>query len=247
MIRNPNLQNGKCSHIVMSAEYPNFIVDIKQLGINVIETVESEELPYYERFHADMQIHNCGCEKIFLRNSCSIIGDELKIFFPKVNIKILDKKFNNKYPNNISLNGAFIGDYYICQKNHSDKDLLLWYINNGIEIIDVSQGYAKCSTAIISNNAIITDDEAIYKVCKKLNSIDVLKISKGSVKLKGYDYGFIGGCCFKADKNSLVFFGNPKLHTDYENIKAFCKNYGIELIALNNDKLIDIGGAVVVF
>lgn len=246
MMNNPNLPTERSRFVIMSGENQTFIDEVEKLGINVIKCVESEELPYKERYHTDMQVHNCGYDTFFLRNSCSILKNKIREIHSNAKVQIIEKQTNNKYPNNILLNGAFTGDYYICKKVHSDKNLLLWYINNGIKIIDVNQGYARCSTAIISNNAIITDDEAIYQACKNYNNIDVLKISKGSIKLNGYNYGFIGGCCFKADKSSLIFFGNPKLHTDYENIKAFCRNYNVELIAINSGILTDIGGVVTI-
>ncbi len=242
---NPNLPNEKINVLVLSPQYSNIINELNKLKIQTISTVEASDLPFNERFHADMQIHNIIGEACFLRNGCSMLKSELETVSPDITILTEDKMLS-EYPHNISLNGAFIGDYYICKKSHSNEELLRLYIKKGIKIINVNQGYAKCSTAIISHNAIITDDEAIYNECAKLKTIDVLKISKGSVRLDGYDYGFIGGCCMKLDKSTLAFCGDAKNHSDYDNIKAFCKNQGVELLSLSNKPLVDIGGAVAV-
>lgn len=246
-MRNANLPECKVRIIVMSGEDNSFIDYIEQkLKIKVIKTSASRELPYIERFHPDMQIHSCGGYKYFVRNSCSDLIKKVKEESLIKNISICE--YNNKYdyPNNIELNAAHIGNYILCKKSHSNKEMLLWYINNGIKIIDIKQGYARCSTAIVSNNAIITDDESIYKACKGINDIDVLKINKGSIRLKGCDYGFIGGCCFKSDVNILTFFGDIKTHSDYYEIKDFCRNYGVELLSLDNSPLIDLGGVVII-
>ena len=243
-MQNPNLPQNKITVAVISPQYNYITTELERLDIKVISSVEADDLPYNERYHADMQIHNIENKTYLLRNSCSVLKKSLVDINDNTKIIIEEKSITNKYPHNISLNGAFIGDYYICKKSHSNTDLLRLYINNGVQIIDVNQGYAKCSTVIISNNAIITDDEAIYNKCKTIANIDALKISKGSVMLDGYNYGFIGGCCFKIDKNILAFCGDVKTHRDYDNIKAFCKNYSVDVLNLSNKPLVDVGGAV---
>jgi hypothetical protein len=66
-------------------------------------------------------------------------------------------------------------------------------MKKNFNIIDVKQGYTKCSVLPVSNNAFITDDISIYNQCVSFG-IDVLYVGKGDVSLPGYNYGFIGGC-----------------------------------------------------
>ena len=47
----------------------------------------------------------------------------------------------------------------------------------GYEIINVKQGYAKCSICVVSDNAIITADKGIAKAAIQ-NRIDVLEITR---------------------------------------------------------------------
>ena len=65
--------------------------------------------------------------------------------------------------------------------------------------------------------------------------------------LDGYDYGFIGGACCKISKGVLAFFGNAKAHKCYDDIKAFCKNYNVDLLSLANERLCDIGSFMPIF
>ena len=110
------------------------------------------------------------------------------------------------------------------------------------EIIDTNQGYTKCSIAVVSDNAIITDDVDIYKKCKK--KIDVCFVEKNSVRLNGYNYGFIGGCCGKISKDKLAFFGDVNYHKNSKEIKEFCYKYDVECISLSNLPLYDYGSLI---
>ena len=98
-------------------------------------------------------------------------------------------------------------------------------------------------TVLLNNNALITDDESIYCSAQK-NAIDSILINKSSVKLKGRDYGFIGGTCGMIGKNLLAFTGNLDTHIDAELIKSFLKKHSVDYIELNDGPLIDIGGII---
>ena len=115
---------------------------------------------------------------------------------------------------------------------------------NGIEIVDVKQGYTRCSTAVIGKNSAITADSTIYNALTK-NGIDVLKIDSGSIRLDGYDYGFIGGACTMIDDGTVAFFGDIKTHPNFRKIERFCIIHNVRIINLAENKpLTDVGGAV---
>ena len=46
------------------------------------------------------------------------------------------------------------------------------------------------------------------------------------------------------NENTLAFMGDITAHTDYENIKSFCKNHNIEIIYIKNTPLTDVGGVI---
>ena len=117
--------------------------------------------------------------------------------------------------------------------------------NNGIKTVNVNQGYARCSTLIVAQNAAITADKSIEKALKS-NGAEALLISEGNIRLEGFDYGFIGGASC-TDEKTVYFFGNVKKHPDYEKIKAFCDRYNSNIEILCEDEpLTDIGGAVLI-
>jgi len=113
-------------------------------------------------------------------------------------------------------------------------------------IIDVNQGYARCSVAVIDKNSVITADEAI---ARKLSGegFDVLRIRPGCIELPGYDYGFIGGCCGKLSSDKILFCGNPLNHPDGRLITEFIKSKDIEIITTDESNLFDFGGIVQIF
>ncbi len=113
---------------------------------------------------------------------------------------------------------------------------------NGLTLINVKQGYAKCSCAVVSYNAVITEDVGIYRKLSKTD-IEVLLIGKGSVTLEGADCGFIGGATgYDRSKDTLYFCGDICEHPDFDRIRAFCDNHGTSIECLSDSKLVDIGG-----
>jgi len=123
------------------------------------------------------------------------------------------------YPNHIKYNIAKVGNRIICKYDSIARELKVHFEQMDYEIIDVKQGYSKCSTAIVDENTIITSDKGIYNAVIK-SGIDALLIAPGHIALEGLDYGFIGGCCVAFD--DLVFFsGDISKHPDYKSIETF--------------------------
>ena len=109
--------------------------------------------------------------------------------------------------------------------------------------IKVNQGYCKCSTLVVKENALITDDESIYHKMRE-NGTEALLVSKGDIFLKEHDYGFIGGASGKISNDTIVFFGNIFLHRDSEMIISFIREHGCSYLCTDNGPLRDIGGII---
>lgn len=150
---------------------------------------------------------------------------------------------NIKYPYDIAFNCVQVGNNLICNKKYTHSRIIEFAESMNMTIIDVKQGYTKCSTCVVSENAIITEDECIADNCKK-HGIDVLKIDKGYVKLKGYDYGFIGGCCGLIEDDLLVFNGNINLHPNIYSISEFCKSRNVKIVSMCDEILYDVGSII---
>ena len=145
-----------------------------------------------------------------------------------------------QYPDDVAFNCSVFGNNLLCNRKFLNKEILNFAEQCGMRVINTNQGYTKCSTCVVSDNAIITEDDDIYKCCKTAG-VDVLKIRKGYVKLPGYDYGFIGGCSGLVEENKLFFNGCIERHPDYTLIKEFCGNYAVEAVSLCDNDLYDIG------
>ncbi|MDD6266001.1 MAG: hypothetical protein PUB34_06870 [Clostridia bacterium] len=121
---------------------------------------------------------------------------------------------------------------------HIDKTLASYFDY----AVSVNQGYAHCSSAKISDSAVITSDKGIADaVCSA--GANALLIESGYIELPGFDYGFIGGASVLCE-NELLFFGDVKQHPDYLKMKKFAKDFDVTLRSLSDEKLCDFGGGL---
>jgi hypothetical protein len=143
------------------------------------------------------------------------------------------------YPYEIAYNAALVGKFLFCYKKYTEKLILEQAEKKGITVIDIKQGYAKCSVAYVSENALITGDKQIYRAALD-NGLDNLLVTNEGVMLDGYKNGFIGGASVKIG-NKLCFTGDISVHRDYEKIKEFCIDHHTELIFEKDIPLYDYG------
>lgn len=216
-LKNPNLPENMVSEVMLSDYKPEFKRELERMGIKATVPKMIENIEGSERYHADMSVLHIGGDKFLYADKLS---EEVTAEKPLLNICIF-------------------GENVICNTKTAYKPALEMLKDK--KIIHTNQRYAKCCCAVISENAVITSDNGIYKICVA-NQIDVLKISVGDILLDGYAYGFIGGCCGLVSKDTLAFSGNVELHRDFENMRDFARNHHVELYSLTNEKLYDIGG-----
>ena len=129
------------------------------------------------------------------------------------------KELSFHYPFDIAYNVLIYKNFAFAKAKYTDDVVKKELEKRNIKLINVNQGYAKCSAAVC-DRGIITADETIYSACVE-NGIDALKITQGHVKLSGYEYGFVGGASGFID-GKLTFFGDVRNHPDYLKIKEFC-------------------------
>ena len=240
-IQSPNLPRGRVRLMLMSGEYPELCEKFENLGVEIIRTGPDLRLPYPERFHVDIQCQHLGGRSIMLVSGNIILKNKLLTL--GFNVYETFNMIKEIYPGNVLLNSVRLNKRVILNKKTVDNNLLDFYKNTNVELINVRQGYTRCSTAIINDHSIITSDPSIYKEAKKIG-LDVLKIRPGFINLPGYNYGFIGGACTLIDKNIIVFTGDINTHPDCELIYNFISERNIEIINLTSGTLIDIGGMI---
>ena len=204
----------------------------------VLKSDYDKELVSYERYHADMQALNIK-GKLFVNSNCKAVVNTLD----KLNIAYtLCEDIGNKYPDNVALNAALVGNRLLCKEKALHPRVKEYCNINNIKVLNVNQGYTKCSTLILNENAIITDDESIEKV-SLINNINVLKISKGDIFLDSETVGFIGGASAVID-DIVYFFGDITSHRDGVKIIEFLSLYNLNYKCVIPGRLLDIGGIV---
>lgn len=189
----------------------------------IVYTAENKHILSYERFHADMQL--CSIDNNVIVPPC--FYDYYKKSLKNKNVLKGTSLPYGHYPKSAAYNVAVTDKFAICNKSISDRTVLDKLNDSGREIIDVKQGYAKCSVCSFGSG-IITADRGIYKaVCGKMPA---LLINPGFVSLPGCEYGFLGGA--SGFDGRLIFSGNIAAHPDFARIDAFLKAEKIEYICM---------------
>lgn len=238
-VKKPNLPGKMVSLVAIGCSAGESIKKLKDMGIETVVIPESSYLPDPVKSHADLQLLHLGRNVIFCQKEHLCTGDLEKNFI----IHNISESPGNSYPYDVRLNCTIIGNKLICNKKTVSKDILEYAYNNDFIIINVNQGYSKCSVCVINENTILTDDESVFAAAGNFLN-DAQLISKGSIVLNGYNYGFIGGCCGKIDKNKIAFNGRIDSHKDYNKIIDIMQRNNIECVELCNGRLTDIGGII---
>jgi len=150
-----------------------------------------------------------------------------------------DEPVGDKYPRDMLFNAAPVGRFIFGREDSMSRHILQVSAGKGMRIVDVRQGYARCSTVIVGDSAIITQDRGIAGRARECG-IDVLLVRPGHVRLDGYDTGFIGGASGVC--RGLVYFcGNIDTHPDGEQIRRFITAHGYKVVSLGKGELFDAG------
>ncbi|WP_416175443.1 DUF6873 family GME fold protein [Clostridium sp.] len=210
--------------------------NLRKLGLDIIKCPPCKKL--YDSI--------CGHPDIltfFINNKKAVVHKDIDTDFIKklnsINVEVLLSKnsLSDSYPRDVILNALNLPDFFVHKLKYTDPTVI-----NNIEnkkLINVNQGYTKCSCAVICKDAIITSDISISRALKN-ESIDVLLIPPGDILLPGLDYGFIGGSCGAFD-NYVVFFGNLKYYSYGSEVLKFLEKHNMKPVFLRDGKLIDRG------
>ena len=238
-LENPNLPKNKVTTVFANIDENALKSVFDELAIKVVSVTENPLLDPPVSKHADILANYVG-KSTFLVDKNQI---KLCIFIKDNSGKtIIIENIKSPYPNDCLLNFADIGDYIICNKSILTKEIIELLPKK--PIIDVKQGYSKCSVCICKRNTIITDDISVYNAVLQYDNINSLLVQKGSVSIDKYDYGFIGGCCGLIDKNTLLFNGDLLLHSDFDKIKKFLYDNDVNYIDIKGKPLTDIGSII---
>ena len=142
-----------------------------------------------------------------------------------------------KYPSDILLNAFAFKNIFIHNLKYTDQVILDYYKKSGYDLVNIKQGYAKCS-CLVTHDFVITSDGGIYETLKDL--IPIYKIDHGGIKLQNFNYGFIGGSSGVLGKK-IFFTGDFSQHSSHEEILKIISNYDYEIEILSKDPIEDYG------
>ena len=176
--------------------------------------------------HADIQMCRLGCR------------DDSPVFSAKATDLT---SLGSDYPSDVPFNAACTGKYFIHNIKYTNPELLAAAKDAEMTIVDVKQGYAKCSVVVVDEDSIITYDVGLAAACEHAG-LSVLLVSPGHVQLEGYNTGFIGGASGRID-GTIIFCGDITGHPDYSRIRDFIESRGLK-IKYFDFPLTDIGSIV---
>lgn len=239
---NPYIPHKRVNKAIISKNLSDEIKkSLEGYGIELILIEANPFLPLSLTCHADMQLVNIS-EGVLVYapgvscNTCTSLKE--------IGYKLIKglTPVEKHYPFDIAYNCAIVGNKAFLNPKFTDPLTLDLIEKAGIEIYPVKQGYAKCSTCIVSEEAIITADFHIHKKAVEAG-IDVLLINpQTNIVLPGYNYGFLGGACGLLSANELGFFGDINKLFNADSIIEFCKKHGKSILSLSKSEIFDLGG-----
>lgn len=236
-----HIPDNKVKLAAMSGRFKEVLEAVEDLGVKVIEIPSVSTLPPPISSHSDMLIHPIGEGSVFLAKELEFMKDEFNRC--GVEVKVLKDMLGDRYPLDCQLNFFTVKNSVIGNIAHINKDILDYYANNGYKNFECRQGYTKCSTLLLSEEAAITTDVTI---CNLLTSfgVDCLYINGEDILLPGYKSGFIGGASFMLDRSTVVFTGCLATHIQGREVVDFLNKRKFTYIELTDKKLLDIGGVI---
>jgi len=219
-----------------------FIADTNIPNATVIRPPVIDVLPLSMSRHADLGIVIISSKKaVCPPESCAYYKNELTPY----GFEIIEGKnfLGRHYPKDSAYNVGIVGKNCFLNKKACDETLLEALTDEGYQIIEVRQGYSKCSICPIDENSFITSDVSIYKAGKEAG-MDVLLISNYNILLSGFSNGFFGGCTGMRSKTKLLINGNINTLPDADKIKNFLDDKNIKITNLTEGEVTDIGSII---
>ncbi len=227
---------------------------IESLGYNIIAS--NYNLDLYDEIASHVDISYAK-----VNNKIIVSPDKFVELSKKINCIVGKTELSSKYPNDIAYNVCIMGKKAIHNFKFTDEVLKQELINQGYSLIDVNQGYANCSIAVIDDNSCITSDMGIAKTLMD-NGIDVLFVYEPDIKLLRrtnstetyqermfFEYsdmqGFIGGAMANIG-DEIVIFGDVNKFLNKDKIVRFIESKGKQIKSFAFLDIIDYGGIITI-
>lgn len=243
-VKAPNLPND-ANIVIIGEKYVEKLTNpLKKCHIMPIFVPDNPDVDPRLSGHADLSVFHAGGEKVYLAPFLRGSDFAKKLEAIGADIIFADIAQSPTYPHDARLNIAALADTVIYNPKASYIPAVNYLTNEQkCKAIACKQGYAKCSTLIVNERSLITEDPGISRAAT-LAGLDVLHIESGNVVLDGFSCGFIGGAGFKLNKSELAFTGALDAHPDKQRILAFLAERNITPVYLTTAPIFDIGSAI---
>lgn len=222
------------TYVLVAENFPEDSAEKLKAYREVVRTRASKNLLKGLDTHPDILVHPLPSGELVVDRENL---EYYKKIFPDKNILPSHSILSKKYPKDVALNAFTFKNYFIHNLKFTDKVLLDYYKNSGYQMINIKQGYGKCSS-LVTNDFIITSDGGIYESLRDF--IPIYKIKHGEIRLQNFNYGFIGGASGVLGKK-IFFTGDFSHHSSYEEILKIIKKYDYEIEILSDETIEDFG------
>ncbi len=238
----PHLPTKQVNKVIIGKNYSEQIYkNLQKLGIEPVFISESTNVRSGICNHADLAFCPLTAEKCLLSKEQTQLFDILK----KAGYKpeFINETLGYNYPQDVFLNCVIIGKHIFYNPDTVSDKITEFIKNSDLIEVAVKQGYTKCSITPTTIDSFITDDISIGSRGAEFG-FDVLLINKAEIKLKDFNYGFIGGATGKISENKMAITGRLDKLSDCDRIKKFLFNKDIEIIELTDGVVEDIGSII---
>ena len=242
-IKTPFIPEGKVSLVMIDYRIsPSIEERLNANGIECIRTVRCKELYEAVDGHPDMLMTHMGGNRVVLAPN---IYEQMAPLLRKKGFAVTKGAtwLVRNYPGNIAYNVLRMGNLVFHNIKHTDAVLLEAFEKEGTTLININQGYTKCSVCILDDRTIITSDHKLSRAAEK-HGIESFVIKPGGISLKGLSYGFIGGSSGLLSEKHIAFTGSLESLEECNELTGFIEKKGFEIVLLSDEKLADYGSII---
>lgn len=237
---NPFIPLNKADTVIVAGNVSEQIYkSLLNMNLKVVKTIAHKEVHSSIMYHPDLVIHPINRKLLIIEPT---VFNYYKDKLQDTDIELIkgEKKLKLKYPLDIGYNVGRVSNLAIHNFKYTDEKLIYYLKKENLELINVNQGYTKCSIAIVGKKEIITSDTFIDERLRS-EGIKSLLIKPGNIILKNQEYGFIGGCTGNISNDEVILSGSLNSHPDKEKIKKFLFDLNKKVVYLSKEAIEDIG------
>jgi hypothetical protein len=240
MLTNPFIPLRDADTVIVAGNADDEVLEsLKNLNLKIISTIKCLDVDESISYHPDIVIHPVNYNTLVIAPN---VYDYYKDALSDTGLKVIkgEKKLGVKYPYDVAYNVGRMYAIAIHNLEYTDQVLKYYLLREGLDLVNINQGYSKCSLAIIDEKSAITADKPMFELLKA-KGYDMLLIEQGYIELENQNYGFIGGTTGNYSKDRILISGQLNNHPDKDQILEFIdsKNKKIHILSTNN--IVDIG------